>query len=125
MGLVKVMDMETNFYCQIKCLGIDFSITEWEKAFNIGIELGLSETQLSKLLEGEPCKNQCPDCACIVGERKIKTRMLITNMHTKMDIDYLMESYNKYKDKTGIKARSLMFKIEAWQGFYELLDSIK
>ena len=58
---------------------IDFSITEWEKAFNMGIELGLSESQLGKLLEGEPCKNQCIDCACIVGERKLKTQTLINN----------------------------------------------
>lgn len=40
------------------------------------------------------------------------------------DIKILMDSYNKYKDKNGMKARSLMVKIEAYQAMGKLIESI-
>ena len=69
--------MENNFYCQKVCGDTEFSIDEWNKAFGMCVNMGLSEYEMSKIMEGEPCKSQCVDCACIVGRRRIKTQKLI------------------------------------------------
>jgi hypothetical protein len=65
-----------NFYCQQKCGEVDFSIDEWNKAFKYCIDNNLSEEEINKILDGEPCENQCFDCMAIVGERKKKNRLV-------------------------------------------------
>jgi hypothetical protein len=64
-----------NFYCQQKCGEVDFSIDEWNKAFQYCIDNNLSEKQTSEILEGKPCKKQCFDCMAIVGETRKKNRL--------------------------------------------------
>ena len=71
----------STFYCQQKCGDTEFSIDEWNKAFKMCIDMGLSEKEMNKILEGEPCKRQCIACACIVGEQKMKTQKLIEKMN--------------------------------------------
>ena len=61
-----------NFYCQIKCGEVDFSIQEWNKAFNEIIAMPISQAEQEKLLNPEPCKEQCFDCIAIVGETRLK-----------------------------------------------------
>ena len=67
------------FYCQIRCGDVNFSIKEWNKAFRYCIDNNLSEELTTKILEGEICKEQCIECACIVGERRLKTKQLSNN----------------------------------------------
>jgi len=71
----------STFYCQQKCGDTEFSIDEWNKAFKMCIDMGLSEKEMNKILEGEPCKTQCVACACIVGEQRMKTQKLIKKMN--------------------------------------------
>lgn len=71
----------STFYCQQKCGDTEFSIDEWNKAFKMCIDMGLSEKEMNKILEGEPCKTQCVACACIVGEQRMKTQKLIEKMN--------------------------------------------
>lgn len=66
-----------NFYCQQKCGEIGFSIDEWNKAYKEINEMPISEDEKQKLIDGEPCENQCFTCMAIVGERRIKTKQLI------------------------------------------------
>lgn len=64
-----------NFFCQQKCGEVDFSIDEWNKAFQYCIDNNLSEEQTNKILDGEPCKKQCFDCMAIVGDTRKKNRL--------------------------------------------------
>ena len=73
----------STFYCQKICGDQGFDIKEWNRAYNECLLMGLSESETSKILEGEPCTTQCVDCACIVGERRIKTQKLIDKMNEK------------------------------------------
>lgn len=68
--------METNFYCQQKCGQVDFSIDEWNKAYKEINAMPISEEEKQKLIDGDPCKQQCFDCIAIVGERRIKNQKL-------------------------------------------------
>ena len=68
--------METNFYCQQKCGQVDFSIDEWNKAYKEINAMPISEAEKRKLIDGEPCKEQCFDCIAIVGETRIKNQKL-------------------------------------------------
>jgi hypothetical protein len=45
------------------------------------IDMGLSENEMNKVLEGEQCKTQCVACACIVGEQRMKTQKLIEKIN--------------------------------------------
>ena len=45
------------------------------------IDMGLSENEMNKILEGEQCKTQCVACACIVGEQRMKTQKLIEKIN--------------------------------------------
>lgn len=67
----------TNFYCQQKCGIVGFSIDEWNKAYKEINAMPISEAEKQRLIDGEPCTEQCFDCMAIVGERRIKTRKLI------------------------------------------------
>lgn len=65
-----------NFYCQQKCGEVDFSIDKWNEAFNYCVENNLSEEQMSEILEGTPCKQQCFDCMAVVGETRMKNKLI-------------------------------------------------
>ena len=45
-------------------------------------------------------------------------------IHCKSDIETLQESYDKYKDKNGKKARSLKMRIEAFKSFHGLIKEV-
>jgi hypothetical protein len=77
---IKLRIMSNNFYCKIKCGDPDFSIDKWNESFNQLIEMGVEEPEFSKILDGEPCKIQCIDCACTVGERQTETKKLISKL---------------------------------------------
>lgn len=66
--------MTNNFYCQKKCGEVNFSIDEWNKAFDYCMENNLSEKNMSEILEGTTCENQCFDCMAIVGETRNKNK---------------------------------------------------
>lgn len=68
--------MRTNFYCQQKCGEVDFSIDEWNKAYKEINAMPISEEEKRKLIDGEPCKEQCFDCMAIVGQTRIKNKKL-------------------------------------------------
>ena len=58
----------TDFYCKVKCGDPDFSIDEWNKAFIECCNMGVSEKEMSYILDGEPCEEQCFDCLATVGD---------------------------------------------------------
>ena len=69
-----------SFYCKRICGDPNFSIDEWNKRFELGIKMGLSNIEMDKLLnETGRCKEQCIDCTCIVEEQRMKTERLILN----------------------------------------------
>lgn len=72
---------KTNFYCQQKCGQVDFSIEEWNKSYKEINAMPISEKAKQKLIDGEPCKEQCFDCIAIVGEQRLKTQKLINKMN--------------------------------------------
>ncbi len=63
-----------NFYCQIRCEGGDFSISEWNKAYKEIQAMPISEEAKHKLIHPEPCKAQCEACMDIVIETKKKNK---------------------------------------------------
>lgn len=69
-----------NFYCQNKSGSPEFSIDEWNNAYDEVKDM--SEEIQSLVLEGKPCKEQCFDCMAIVGERKIQTNKILKNDKT-------------------------------------------
>lgn len=75
-GNVEINKSMENFYCQQKCTSPDFSIEEWNKAFHYCIENNMSEKQMAEILEGKPCKSQCFDCMVIVGETRMKNKLI-------------------------------------------------
>lgn len=68
--------MRDNFYCQVKCGSEDFSIDEWNKAFDYCNKAGIEGIERDKILQGEPCEKQCFDCMAIVGETRKKNKHL-------------------------------------------------
>lgn len=56
------------FYCQNVVGDANFSIDEWNKQFELCMELGIEMPR-----DLSPCKKQCFDCLAIVGERRRKT----------------------------------------------------
>ena len=83
--------MSENFWCRKSCGDYDppkgsttgFSIEEWNKRMRLSIELGLSEADTRKMLDEEHCETQCPECACRVGDQRLKTQELIRKMKKK------------------------------------------
>jgi hypothetical protein len=65
-----------NFYCQQKCGEVDFSIEEWNKSYKEINAMPISEEEKQKLIDGEPCKEQCFACMAIVGETQRKNRLI-------------------------------------------------
>ncbi len=58
------------FYCQNIVGDINFSIEEWNKQFKICCDLEI------EIPEAKTCTTQCFECMVIVGERRIKTKLL-------------------------------------------------
>ena len=74
---------KNNFYCQQKCGQVDFDIGEWNESYKEINAMPISEAEKRKLIDGEPCKEQCFDCIAIVGEQRSKTQKLINKMNFK------------------------------------------
>lgn len=68
-----------HFYCQNLCGQIDFSIDEWNEAFDFCEKAGITGVERDKILHPEkfPCATQCLSCITIVGERRLKTKELL------------------------------------------------
>lgn len=60
-------------YCQKVVGDANFSIDEWNKQFKLCNELGIPFPKE----DNTPCKNQCFECASIVGQQRLKTQQLI------------------------------------------------
>ena len=70
------MEKENNFYCQNESGDVDFSIDEWNEIAEKLELTNLTEKGKTEILFPEKCKIQCIDCACIVGEQRLKTTQL-------------------------------------------------
>lgn len=72
-----------NFYCA-KEAGTNFSIIEWNSRNKLANDMGLSDIERRKFIGwGIKCKTQCTECACIVGEQRLKTKKLIEQQKSK------------------------------------------
>jgi len=67
---------ESHFYCQNICGDDNFSIDEWNKAFD-EVKDKSEEIQRLVLDPPPPCNEQCFDCIAIVGEQRKKTQKLL------------------------------------------------
>ena len=65
-----------NFYCQNESIDTNFSIKEWNKTFHALELTNLTESEKNEILIPKKCKEQCIDCACIVGKRRLTTNLL-------------------------------------------------
>lgn len=65
---------EANFYCQIKCGSVDFSIDKWNKAYKEIQQMPISEDEKRELLNPDHCKEQCFECMAIVGKTRLKNK---------------------------------------------------
>lgn len=70
----------TNFYCQQKCGVVGLSIEEWNKAYKEINAMPISEAKKRKLIDGDPCKEQCSPCISIVNEQRLKTQKLLNKV---------------------------------------------
>lgn len=64
-----------HFYCQNLCGDVNFSIDEWNKAYD---EVKNMSEEVQRLVLDDPpaCKEQCFSCMAIVGEARIKNNEL-------------------------------------------------
>lgn len=62
------------FYCKITCGDPEFSIGEWNKAYDTCNNLGIEGKERDAVLDGVPCKKQCFSCMATIGERRLKTK---------------------------------------------------
>lgn len=64
-----------HFYCQNLTGDVNFSIEEWNKAFD---EVKDMSSEIQRLVLGDPpaCEEQCFACMAIVGEQRKKTAHL-------------------------------------------------
>jgi len=71
-----------DFYCKKVCGDAESgeTIEDWNEARKMCVELNFTEKQTNEILFPEQCKNQCIDCACTVGEQRIKTQKLIERL---------------------------------------------
>lgn len=65
-----------DFYCQKVCGEVDFSIDEWNKAFQYCEDAGIEGEERDRILSPElfPCENQCEDCINIVLDTQLKNK---------------------------------------------------
>ena len=71
--------MNKTFYC--KGIYNPEPIEEWNKRFKQANQMGLTGKAYNDFVDGKTCTEQCPECACIVGETRIKTQQLIKEQH--------------------------------------------
>jgi len=66
---------QLHFYCQNVVGDQNFSIDEWNKAYQ---EVKNMSEDIKRLVldDPPPCKEQCFACMAIVGERRLKTKNL-------------------------------------------------
>ena len=66
-----------HFYCQNLVGDVNFSIDEWNKAFE---EVKDKSEEIRRLVLDSPpaCEKQCFDCIAIVGERRAKTQQRLS-----------------------------------------------
>lgn len=67
------------FYCQKLCGSDDFSIDDWNEAFEYCEKENIQGIERDKILNPElfPCEKQCFDCNANVGERQLRTKELL------------------------------------------------
>ena len=66
-----------HFYCQNVAGEVNFSIDEWNKAYE-EVKDKSEEIQRLVLDPQPPCKEQCFDCMAIVGERRKRTQEFLS-----------------------------------------------
>lgn len=66
-----------NFYCKIVAHCGKYGIDEWNERSKLVNELSIPHDEIPYFLGEVPCEKQCSDCVCIVGERRMHTKMLI------------------------------------------------
>lgn len=68
-----------SFYCRKVCGDPDFSIDEWNKAYEYCNAAGIKGVERDKILHPDkfPCTNQCFDCCADVGETQNNTKKLM------------------------------------------------
>lgn len=102
------MTTRTNFYCQNVVGDANFSIDEWNKAYE-EVKNESEEIQRLVLDAPPPCKEQCFACLAIVGERRRKTIELI-NGADKNDISKVAERlYAEANPKTKMNVPSFAY----------------
>ena len=74
-----------NFYCQQKCTSDDFCIDEWNKSYEEIQQMPISQAEKDKLIDGEPCTEQCFACMAVVGETRNKNR-LFRELHAENEL---------------------------------------
>lgn len=64
-----------HFYCQNLCGDVNFSIDEWNEAFD---EVKNMSNEIQNMVLGKQpaCKEQCFACISIVGQRRLETKKL-------------------------------------------------
>ncbi len=88
----------SNFYCQIKCGEVGFSIEEWNKAYKEIQQMPISEAEKQKLIHPDPCEKQCFDCIAIVGETRNNTERLIKTQTPKKQLMGKPEAMAHFKE---------------------------
>ena len=67
------------FYCKMVCGDPEFSIDEWNKAFDYCNRLGIEGEERNRILNPEmfPCETQCEDCMNTVLDTQAKNRKIL------------------------------------------------
>ena len=70
--------MNSDFYCKIHAHITPFDIPsgEFNQEEESMISQGIPEKTRDKILFPDKCESQCIDCACIVGERRLRTKKI-------------------------------------------------
>lgn len=76
MSIEKRLVKNPKFYCQKVCGDVDFSIDEWNKAFEYCNDAGIEGIERDNILSPElfPCETQCEACMNIVLDTQIKNK---------------------------------------------------
>lgn len=65
-----------NFYCQQVCGEVDFDISKHNALLEEVYKMPIPNSEMEKIINGEPCKKQCFECIAIVGETRIKNKLI-------------------------------------------------
>lgn len=101
----------SNYYCQQKCGFEDFDIHEHDALLKEVWAMPITNDEMEKIINGEPCKKQCFDCMAIVGKRRIETKNLLNpNQMNKLTLEQIIElakkeiGYNRHLKLTDKKS---------------------